>query len=69
MTLKIQNLSNNYNKKKFQIFLKKKHKIIDFLGYFEINEFQKITRIRINFNKIKFYLKHIKIDSKSLNIL
>jgi hypothetical protein len=68
MILKIKNLSKQ-NRNKYQIFLKKKHKIVDFLGYFEINKFQKITRIRLNFNKLKFYLKHLKVESNSLTVL
>lgn len=64
--LKIQSLSKT-NKHKFHIFLKKKHKIIDFLGYFEINPFTKLTKFKLNFNKIKFYLKKFKINPFELN--
>ena len=35
----------------------------------KINKFQKITRIRLNFNKLKFYLKHLKVESNSLTVL
>ena len=66
LMLKIQNLSQK-NKNKFHIFLKKKHKIIDFLGYFEINKFTKITKFKLNFNKIKFYLKLFKLKTIELN--
>ena len=66
LILKISKLSKS-NQNKFHIFLKKKHKIIDFLGYFEINPFSKTTRVRLNFNKIKFYLKFIKLNSFELN--
>ena len=65
--LKLTNLSQNKNK--YHLILKKKHKIIDFLGFFEINLSQKLTYFKINFHKFKFYLKFIKLDSKSLVLI
>ena len=50
MFLKIQCLGSKKNK--FHLFLKKKHKIIDHLGFFEINHFQKLTFGKLNFLKI-----------------
>ena len=67
MFLKIQNLSLK-NKNKYHIFLKKKHKIIAFLGFFEINNFQKLTIIKLNFLKILFYLKYFKLNLKNFNL-
>ena len=66
LILRIQQLSKT-NKHKFHIFLKKKHKIVDFLGYFEINPFNHITFFKLNFNKFKFYLKSFKLNSFELN--
>ena len=67
MYLKVAALSKNKNK--YHLFLKKKHKIIDFLGFFEINQFQKLTFVKLNFNKLKFYIKYIKLNSDSLDYI